>query len=133
MLFVQIEEIWNRDVHFVVAPNQVGSGLLLFLLDSLGVLVELNSLLDWVRDCLEYFFLVAPQHSFFHNFKAVHSLEFAWSDLHRHAQLWNNHGFYSLLLFVLKSDPNICGILYIINFGVSEKYVQVSTPKIHKE
>lgn len=74
MFLVQIQEVWNWDVHLVVSPNQVGSALLFLFLDSLSSLVKLNGLLDRVRDALEYFPLVAPEHTLLHDFEAVNSL-----------------------------------------------------------
>lgn len=74
MLLIKVQEIWNWDVHLIVAPNKVSSGLFFFFLDALSILIKLYGFLYGVRDGLEYFFLVGPEHSLFHDFEAVDGL-----------------------------------------------------------
>jgi hypothetical protein len=133
VLLVEVQEIWDRDVHLVIAPNQVSATFLLLLHDALRVLIKLNGLLHRIRDSLEYLFVIAPDHSFFHNFQAVNCLKLAWRYLNTLAEPGHDQGFDGLLLLVLELDPNICALLNIANFGIGEKHIDVGTPKIDEE
>lgn len=100
MLFVQVQEVWDRDVHLIVAPNKGSPTLLLLLLDSFRVLVVFNGLLCGVRDTLKNLLVVAPNHALFHVLEGENCLELPRSYLYGLANFRHNHGLHCLLLFI---------------------------------
>jgi hypothetical protein len=53
MLHVDFVELRNRNINFILSPDQGRSLLLLLVLDALCLLVVVYILLDGVRDLLE--------------------------------------------------------------------------------
>lgn len=85
MFFVEVQKLWNRNIHFVIAPYQIGFPLVFLFLYAQSCLIVFDSLLNRIRDSLKDSQLIAPEHSFLHDFDAVYSLQIAWCNLHRGA------------------------------------------------
>ena len=60
MLLIEVHESWDRDVHLVAAPDQVGLAHLLRIGEALRRLVVLYLLVDWVRNGLECLLIIVP-------------------------------------------------------------------------
>ena len=136
MLFVKLQEGWNRNIHFVIAPNQISFTFCFLIFDAFSLLVILNGFFDRIRNSLKDSQLIAPKHSFLHDFNAVYCLQISWSNLHRGAQQWHDVLLYGVLLFILNFDPDISTVLnigIIWELGKGKEDVDVSVPKVDEE
>jgi hypothetical protein len=136
VLLVKVQKLWNRNVHFVVAPDQIGFAFFFLVLDAFCLLVVFNGFLDRIRDSLEDSQLIAPEHSFLHDFNAVYCLQIAWSNLHGGAQKWHDVLLHGVLLFVFNFDPDISAVLnirIIWELRKGKEHVDVSVPKVDEE
>ena len=71
MLLIEIKERWNGNVHFIITPNHVGSCLFLLLFETFSLLVEADSLFNWIWNSLENLLGIGPEHSLFHNLDTI--------------------------------------------------------------
>jgi hypothetical protein len=107
MLLVQLQEAWNRNVHLVAAPNEIGlaDGFLVF--DAFGRLVVLDRLLDWVGNRLKCVFRLAPDHPLLHVFDAVDRLQVSWAHFDRFLDYGYHLLFGSFLFLVVNLHPHM--------------------------
>ena len=136
MLFVEVQKLWNWNIHFIVAPDQVCFTFFFLILNAHCFLIIFNRFLDRIWDSLKDSQLIAPKHSFLHDFNAVYCLQISRRNLHGGAQQWHDVLFHSVLLFIFNFDPDICAVL---NIGIlrelrkGEEHVDVSVPKVDEE
>jgi hypothetical protein len=83
MLLIEVEEAWDWNLHHIVTPDKMCLFLFILILEPSCLLIEANSILDRVWNTSECLCFISPEHSFLHDFNAIHCLQFAWRYLNR--------------------------------------------------
>lgn len=72
MLLVESQEVRYGNAHFVGTPDQIGLLEVVLSLNALCVLVELNSLSDWVGNHSEVFLVFVIAEPLLLHFDVIH-------------------------------------------------------------
>ena len=116
MLLIDLDELGNRYMHLVWAPDQIGLVQRGFVLNALAALVVLNRVIDRVWDLRKRLTVLTVAKLFLVHFNLVSSNKLAWCHFHilvydRHDQVLDR-----VLLFVVNADPHMSAIVDCVLF-----------------